>query len=262
VETLVAKLFTPLPAATPVGLSYAAGNFGDAEGREDRRGALQRPLVVAEWLLASLAAAAWLVSRRGLPPRPRRRLRTALGAAAAAVLAVLAWLVIGLPQRVPAPQLAAAVVAAVPPLPRGEPSARAELIERGRYLFTVSSCMFCHGADGAGGAKVSWKPFGTLWARNISSDRETGLGAWSDAEVARAIRSGIARGGRPLHWQGMTWDLLSNLDEEDVRALTAYLRTLPPVRKAVPEPRPPAPDDCDVYTFFLRGAPLGRPGCR
>jgi hypothetical protein len=108
---------------------------------------------------------------------------------------------------------------------------------------------------------VSWKPFGTLWTRNITPDRETGIGAWSDAEVARAIRSGISRDGRPLHWQGMTWDLLSNLDEEDLRAVIAYLRTLPPVKKAIPLPRPPAADDCAVYTFFL-GGELEQAGCR
>lgn len=84
--------------------------------------------------------------------------------------------------------------------------------------------------------------------------------AAGDAQVARAIRSGMSSDGRQLHWQGMTWDLLSNLDEEDVRAVIAYLRTLPPVRKAVPSARPPAPDDCEVYTFFLRGR--SSPGCR
>jgi hypothetical protein len=59
----------------------------------------------------------------------------------------------------------------------------------------------------------------------------------------------------------MTWDLFSNLDEEDVVAVVAYLRALPPARKAIPSPRPPAEDDCAVYTFFLRGE-LERPGCR
>jgi len=58
----------------------------------------------------------------------------------------------------------------------------------------------------------------------------------------------------------MTWDLLSNLDEEDVRAVIAYLRTLPPVSKAIPSTRPPASDDCDTYSFFLRGS--SDPGCR
>src|SRR5208337_389528 len=101
---------------------------------------------------------------------------------------------------------------------------------------------------GRGGLKVSWVPFGTLWSRNITADTATGIGAWSDAEIVRAVRSGVSRNGRALHWQGMTWDHASNWDEEDIRALVAYLRVLPPVRLVVPTSRPPAPDDCVVYS--------------
>jgi mono/diheme cytochrome c family protein len=177
------------------------------------------------------------------------------------LLALMAWLVINLPQIVPAEQLAHAVTGSIPrPDTAKMPPHQAALVQRGAYLFTMASCAFCHGNDGSGGNKISWKPFGTLYTRNISSDREAGVGAWSDAQVARAIRSGVSRHGRQLHWQGMTWDLLSNLDEEDVRALVAYLRTLPPVPKVVPSARPPAADDCETYSFFLRGGP--EPGCR
>jgi len=57
----------------------------------------------------------------------------------------------------------------------------------------------------------------------------------------------------------MTWDHISNWDEEDIRALIAYLRVLPPVRKKVPDDRPPAPDDCEVYTFWTTVS--AGPGC-
>jgi mono/diheme cytochrome c family protein len=260
VETFVAKLATPLPAAMPVALSYADGNFGSAAASGPRRGELGRILLHAERLAAAVAAAAWLVSR-WRRPGPRRPLRRALAAAALALVALGAWIVVGLPHRLPPEPLAKAVSGGIPEPPRAETGERAALLARGRYLFGVSSCSFCHGPDGGGGSKVSWSAFGTLWARNVTSDPEAGVGAWSDAELARAIRSGIARGGRTLHWQGMTWDLLSNLDEEDVRALVGYLRTLPPVRNAIPDPRPPAADDCAVYTFFLRGDRLREPGC-
>jgi len=92
-----------------------------------------------------------------------------------------------------------------------------------------------------GGAKLSWKPMGTVWARNLTANRETGLGAWTDAEIARAIRSGIAKDGRALHWQAMIWDHASNWDEEDVRAMIAFLRVLPPMRRVIPhrDRRPP-----------------------
>jgi mono/diheme cytochrome c family protein len=62
---------------------------------------------------------------------------------------------------------------------------QAALSARGRYLYTVASCALCHGNEGAGGAKISWTAFGTLWSRNITPNRETGIGAWSDREIAR-----------------------------------------------------------------------------
>jgi hypothetical protein len=58
----------------------------------------------------------------------------------------------------------------------------------------------------------------------------------------------------------MTWDQLSNLDEEDLRAIVAYMRSLPPVNRAVPLPRPPAADDCETCAFYLDKS--DRPGCR
>src|SRR4029453_4844111 len=102
-----------------------------------------------------------------------------------------------------------------------------------------------------GGRKISWRPFGTLWVRNITSDRKTGIGRWKDEEIIRAIRSGITPEGRVLHWQGMIWDHASNWDEEDLRSIVAYLRFLPPVSPALPPIRPPAADDCEVYTFWI-----------
>jgi mono/diheme cytochrome c family protein len=134
------------------------------------------------------------------------------------------------------------------------------MAERGQYLYTIASCALCHGDDGRGGVKISWRPMGTLWVRNISSDPDTGIGTWSDAEVARAIRSGVSRDGYALHWQGMTWDHASNWDEEDVRALITYLRAMPAVRRAIPPARAPAADDCAIYTFWV--ARSAAPGCR
>jgi len=131
---------------------------------------------------------------------------------------------------------------------------------RGRYVFTVASCAFCHNPDGSGGLKVSWRPFGTLWVRNITPDRETGIGTWSDAAIARAVRSGLTPDGRVLHWQGMIWDHASNWDEEDIRALIAYLRKIPAVRHAIPPVGPPSSDDCEVYTFWVSSSRSA--GCR
>jgi mono/diheme cytochrome c family protein len=268
VETVARKFVSPLPAAVPIALSYAHGDWADPEARAGpTRATPAKVLVRAQQVVLLLGALLWVVARVRTPVAlraPRRgRVSRVAGVVTLALVVAIAWVVAHLPQIVPPDRLAAAVQGAIPrPGPGAAPTPEAAaLLERGRYLFTVTSCVFCHGADGTGGQKVSWRPFGTLWTRNLTPDRETGLGAWSDAEIARAIRSGISRDGRALHWQGMTWDLLSNLDEEDVRAIVAYLRTLPPVRNELPKPRPPAPDDCAVYTFFLRGE-LDRPGCR
>jgi hypothetical protein len=57
----------------------------------------------------------------------------------------------------------------------------------------------------------------------------------------------------------MIWDHLSNLDEEDVRALIVYLRALPAVRFELPPARPPSEQDCEEYTFFLVDSMT--PGC-
>jgi mono/diheme cytochrome c family protein len=154
------------------------------------------------------------------------------------------------------------VTASIPrPAPtRAASPEQAALAVRGRYLYTVASCALCHGNDGAGGAKIRWAAFGTLWSRNITSDRETGIGAWSDREIARAIRSGVTPDGRVLHWQGMVWDHASNWDEEDVRALIAYVRAMPSVRQAIPPARPPAPNDCTTYTFWVARSTAA--GCR
>ena len=141
----------------------------------------------------------------------------------------------------------------------GLPAERVRMVVRGHYLYSVS-CALCHGTDGSGGTPLSWKPAGTLWTRNITAHPQAGVRAWSDRELERATRSGVSRDGRQLHWQGMTWDQLSNLEEEDLRAIIAYMRLLPPVNRIVPVPRPPAADDCKTYTFYLYKS--DQPGCR
>jgi hypothetical protein len=98
--------------------------------------------------------------------------------------------------------------------------------------------------------------FGTTYSRNLTPDRETGLGAWSDAEIRRAITSGIARDGRLMHWQAMPWDHFSNLRLEDLYALIAYLRHVPAIRSTVPPPAPPSPSDGagDTFSFGYTGS--------
>ena len=198
------------------------------------------------------------------PRAARGWLGFAIGLFMLFLLAGVGWVLYLLPtlRFIPPEQIVVGATAGIPkPAPASSKTPEQyALAQRGRYLFTVASCAFCHNPNGAGGQKISWQPFGTLWTRSITSDTRTGIGSWTDEQIARAIRSGITPNGRTLHWQGMIWDHESNWDEEDIRALVAYLRTLPPVTRQIPRARPPATDDCEVYTFWVANSTV--PGCR
>jgi mono/diheme cytochrome c family protein len=143
-------------------------------------------------------------------------------------------------------------------LPRTHPpapvrvAATPEVIERGRYLaINVLQCVDCHSVRdwtkyggppvapiGAGrpcmdrktptaGVNVNQEYFpGVLCIRNITPDRATGIGEWSDGEIIRAVREGIGRDGRGL-FPIMPYFIYRHLSDEDVQAVVAYLRTLP-----------------------------------
>ena len=73
------------------------------------------------------------------------------------------------------------------------------------------------------GLPESWK--GSV-SRNITSDRERGLGAWSDAEIKRAITQGVGRDGRRME-EPMPFAWYAGIRDDDLDAIVAYLRTLP-----------------------------------
>jgi len=255
VETIAMKLTRPLPATTPKALSYADGNFA-VDSAKSSPALMQAVLIDAQWVVLILALL--LFVRAG--PRPG----IAASIAGVLLLAVAGLLLFVLSQwpsirgMPPDPLVKAVNAGDVKPDTHDMPVERVRMVERGHYLYSVS-CAICHRTDGSGGTSISWKPMGTLWTRNISAHPQAGIGAWTDAELARAIRSGVSRDGRQLHWQGMTWDQFSNLEEEDVRAVVAYVRLLPPVDRTVPPARPPAVDDCETYAFYLDRS--DQPGC-
>jgi len=221
-------------------------------------------LITAQWLVIVVGGIAYWRVPGLASPRKRRLWVRALGWLSLVLVGLIGCMIYALPNvRIIPPGQLVAAAAPDPPRPNLARSATTEqraLAERGRYLFTITSCALCHGSNGEGGAKISWKPFGTLWTRNITPDPDTGIGKWTDGQISRAIRSGVAADGRAMHWQGMIWDHLSNLDEEDLRALLVYLRALPPVKHTVPSARAPAPDDCEIYTFWT--VPSSTAGCR
>jgi mono/diheme cytochrome c family protein len=124
-----------------------------------------------------------------------------------------------------------------------------ERIERGNYIFQyVADCDGCHSerdfgrfggpvaASGRGKGLVFPPEMGLpgrVAAPNITPDRETGLGEWSDGEKIRAIREGIGREGQAL-FPMMPYTYYRQMSDEDVYSVVAYMNTLPPVRNAVP----------------------------
>ena len=124
-----------------------------------------------------------------------------------------------------------------------------EAIARGRYLFTVGAdCDGCH-------SQRDWEKFagpivasgrgkgfefpaelglpGRVIAANITPDVETGIGAWTDGEIVRAIREGVSRDGRAL-FPMMPYQAFAKMSDSDVLAVVAYMKTIPPVRNALP----------------------------
>jgi mono/diheme cytochrome c family protein len=260
-ETLVMKVFLGLPEVYPTRLVYSDGDSAGLPSAAP----VERALSLAQWFIAGLMFLRFLLPGRGERRDARAWARTLGLASGAAGLVFGGYVVYQLPNfsLVPPERVEAVTLGGLPPvdMQRVGTSEERMLAERGRYLFNIASCAICHRARGEGGAMLSWRPFGTLYSRNLTRHPVHGLGKWTDAEIARAIRSGVSRNGRALHWQGMPWDMFSNLEEEDVRALVSYLRMLPPVDFRVNDPLPPSSGDCGTYSLYL--LPLNQPpGCR
>jgi mono/diheme cytochrome c family protein len=119
----------------------------------------------------------------------------------------------------------------------------------GSYLAgAVAHCLACHTPRlpddrfdlsklGAGGSAFRG-PRGVSYAANITSDPETGLGTWTDSEIVASIHGARRGGGRVLPPMPVDY-YVKGISESDLKALLAYLRSLPPRRNAVPAAQPP-----------------------
>jgi len=110
---------------------------------------------------------------------------------------------------------------------------RADELARGKYIFGATTGCGCHtakdGALNAGGHKFEMS-FGTIYTPNITPDRETGIGTWTDPQLIAAIRSGRRPNGErliPIH----PYASFNGMAAEDLQALVAYLRTVPSVKR-------------------------------
>lgn len=84
-------------------------------------------------------------------------------------------------------------------------------------------------------------PWGVSFAMNLTPDPETGLGKWTEKQFLDTLRTGRHLGiGRPL-LPPMPWPMIGSLNDEDLKAIYAYLQSLPPVKNKVPQPIEPKP---------------------
>ena len=128
-------------------------------------------------------------------------------------------------------------------------------LERGRYLVTSAQtpCILCHSPlDTTGGdmkvkdgmllAGRNWAPEGLpfVTAPNLTPDPETGIGARTDDELARAIREGISHDGRAL-FPAMPYTRYRGMSDEDLASIIVFLRTVPAVRNPLPATNVPFP---------------------
>lgn len=150
----------------------------------------------------------------------------------------------------------AALIAPAALLPRAHAESP---IERGHYLVVLAGCNDCHTpgfflgkpdmAKYLGGSDVGFEipGLGVFPGRNITPDKETGIGNWTDEQITAALTVGRRPDGRQLA-PIMPYASFSNMSKQDVAAVVAYLRSIPPVKNAVAGPFEPG-DKVTIFTF-------------
>jgi mono/diheme cytochrome c family protein len=162
--------------------------------------------------------------------------------------------------------LAAVAVAAVAVTATLLPRARAESpVERGKYLVVLAGCNDCHTPGFflgnpdmkryLGGSDVAFEipGLGAFPGRNITPDKETGIGSWTSAQIVTALTTGKRPDGRMLA-PIMPYHAFENLTKDDATAITAFLQSIPPVKNEVAGPFGPGQK---VSIFMLRVLPPG-----
>ena len=125
--------------------------------------------------------------------------------------------------------------------------AAADKVRHGEYIAANAGCQMCHSPfreDNtmieelrfAGGQKFEVVPFGTFVSYNLTSDKETGLGGWSDDQIRTFLRTGTRPDGSRMLPYPMPWPSYAHMTADDLDALIAFLRTLPPVHNSIPAP--------------------------
>lgn len=107
-------------------------------------------------------------------------------------------------------------------------------IARGKHIVAaIAKCQDCHGDDFGGQQMMDDPVFARLWASNITAG-SGGIAGYTDADWERAIRHAVGRDGKPLVF--MPAEAYATMSDDDLAAVIGYLRTVPPVNRATPDP--------------------------
>ena len=156
-------------------------------------------------------------------------------------------------------------------------AASADLVGGGRYLVTIMGCNDCHtpfkmGKNGpepdmtrmlsghpeglkmppppkvempwaivGSATSTAWAgPWGVSYTANLTPDQNTGIGIWTEDMFIRAMRSGKHMGTSRTILPPMPWPWYGKMRDEELKAMFAYLKSIPPIHNRVPDPEPPA----------------------
>ena len=125
------------------------------------------------------------------------------------------------------------------------PMSEADKVARGEYLVTITGCNDCHTPGSLygtpdttrllSGSELGWEgPWGVSYARNLTPDPETGLGNFSADDIVRAIRTGQRLDHSPM-LPPMPWPIYSQMTDEDLAAVAAFIKSIPAVSHKVPD---------------------------
>jgi|SRR5271170_1449623 len=135
-------------------------------------------------------------------------------------------------------------------------------VQRGKYLVTIAGCSDCH-TPGAligktdmarylGGSDVGFAipGLGVYYGQNLTPDKATGLGDWSNDQIVAAIRTGKRPDGGML-FPVMPYPALAHLTDEDAQAIVAFLKSLPAVTNKVPGPLGPKDNPAGLLSVII-----------
>lgn len=146
-------------------------------------------------------------------------------------------------------------------------------VKRGEYLVAIMDCTGCHTPGVLLGKPDQSRPLagsdvgfqipnlGTFYPPNLTPDRETGLGNWSEADIVKAVRKGVRPDGRELA-PVMPYHSYSRLTDADAQALAAYLKSLKPVKNQAPAMKGASETPTAPYLTVIFPGSCSGPECK